>query len=302
MINKLLYLFAFLSINSYGFSSNDAKFGLGVGGLFSENICNIKEYTCERTAVSYELFSELDFNPYSIRASFSNFEALVAYNYLSSEVSKITIRSLGIVPYYNISLSQSLYLKLGIGVSMWRDDKYETYFGESIIQSFIIEKSIDGFDFGIAFKIDFYPNYYKSSSDLLVAGIQINTGFSSSSEYVDASHSLAVIDSPASYAEEQTITIYFTDNSSEVTNAQALYEFDDGDYFVVFGYRADSERIITSIERARNIERILKSRYPNSKIDVINMSDHHPLSDSYPNKNIEQERRVKLKVFKLARD
>lgn len=300
MIRIVISILTLFSFFGYASPSGDVSVGIGIGSLYSDNICNESFYACGESAVTYELFSELDIDPYSLRANYFRFSPLSADGYAVRDEKKITVSALSIVPYYRFDLSESINLKLGAGISLWHDQKFGSYFGESVVQSIIIEKSMSTLDLGISFKIDFYPNFYKSSTDIFVFGVQLHQKISSYSLVNNGIDSSILSKSFDRYIEQKEIILYYSDGSSEVLDQQLLYDFNDGDYFVVYGYRTYSEDIIISIDRARNVESILKSKYPNSKIDVVNMSAYQPLSDSYDNRGIDQERRVKVKVFKVA--
>lgn len=299
-MNKLYLLLCFISFHSQATDEWSVNAGIGLGSLYSKNICNTNEFQCERIAETYEVFSELVMPRYSIRANYFNFEKLSVDRRTASDDKQLDIRSLSIVPYYTFDLTKSTNLKFGAGLSIWHDHKYGSYFGESVVQSIVVDKTLDSLGFGVSLKIDFYPNFYKSSTDILVFGIQLYRRFADNPMAINSSRQAEGL--PVRYIEDKVITLSFGDNSSDVTDEQLFDDFEDGNYFVIYGYRTHSENIITSIDRARKVERILMSRYPNSKIDVINMSDHHPLSDSYLDEGVAQERRVRLKIFKQVSD
>lgn len=299
-MNKFHLLLCFISFQSQATDEWSLNAGIGLGSLYSKNICNTHEYQCERNAETYEVFSEFVMHRYSIRANYFNFERLSVDRRTASDDKQLDIRSLSLVPYYTFDLTKSTNLKFGAGLSIWHDHKYGSYFGESVVQSIVVDKTLDSLGFGVSFKIDFYPNFYKSSTDILAFSLQLYRSFADNPVITNTPQQVEA--SPVRYIEDKVITLSFDDNSSDVTDERLFDDFEDGNYFVIYGYRTHSENIITSIDRARKVERILMSQYPNSRIDVINMSDHHPLSDSYLDEGVAQERRVRVKIFKQARD
>ncbi|MCG9649976.1 hypothetical protein [Vibrio brasiliensis] len=300
-MQRILVLLISLTFHSATLSSElqwvDYQFGFGYGISHSDNICDDTFYKCDNRINSYDLYYEMMLPSVSIRSSLIKVDDL---SYVFSDTNTngdINHFSVELSPYYKIILGESYDVKLGLGANIWEDKKYGSYLGLSFVNSLVVEKYFEKYDVGLSFSLSYYPNYYNSSSDFMKFGMQVFKRNYERDNVVNQNlYSVDNYDHERSLIDE--VVFYFDDGSIEINNEIKLDDFENGDYMVVYGYRSYNENIIISIERARVVQRILMDNFPDSKVEIVNMSYNTPTSHPYSIDGLDSERRVVIRAYK----
>lgn len=291
---RLNFLLIFLAYHSATLSEDvldfDYQYGLGYGLSYSDNVCDNVYYKCDSWFNSYNVYYEMIFPSLSIRSSLFKIDDL-SYNVNDGNIGgNINHLSLELLPTYNLEFNDGYSFKLGLGANIWKDDMYDSHLGISFVNSVIFEKYFKRHGFGLGFNINYYPNHYNSSSDLFSFGFQIFKLSDSWGQVVN--HHSSSVENYDKYLISDKVVLYFDNGSTEIKSKNKIDSFENGDYIVIYGYRSYNEDIIVSIQRARVVQDLLMEKYPDSRVEVVNMSYSSPDSYPYSIDGIESERRV----------
>lgn len=300
LISGTMLLTFITSTVSHAIEFENVRLLTGSGLLIGTNGCSDSYYLCDLNSLYYEF--GIDFESRNLALSSS----LLIANDFEAQSEKVqnrqdfNIKSLNIIPKYQYPLDPKSRLDFGIGLSLWKDKQYGNSNSEHVASSAYImlayDRHLNLLDLNISANVKYFPNFNSSDFDMLLLGVSFSK--SVIQQQITTAIENNQVERNIDYLQVISETLYFDDSLSLLTDSHDLTQFFDGDYFVVYGYRSYNEDIIVSIERARRVESALKQLYPNSKIDIINMSYTVPYSAKNNSKGYEKERRVVIKAYR----
>ncbi|TMX47433.1 hypothetical protein [Vibrio sp. Hep-1b-8] len=289
-----------ISTISYAIELEDVRLSAGSGLLIGTDGCSESYYQCDLNSIYYEFGIDFESHNLALGSSILIANDFEAQSEKTQNRQDFNIKSLNTVTKYKYPLGHDSRLDFGIGLSIWKDKQYgisdSEHVGSSAYLMLAYERYVNLLDLNVSSSVKYFPNFYGLDFDMLLLGVS----FSKSQiqrrikNAIENSQDKSNID----YQQVVSTTLYFDESSSLLTSSHNLTQFLDGDYFVVYGYRSYNEDIIVSIDRARRVESALKELYPNSKIDIINMSYTVPYSAKSNGDGYQEERRVIIKSYR----
>ncbi|MEF1285799.1 hypothetical protein QTN94_18190 [Vibrio sp. M250220] len=317
MKNRTKVLILCLVLNSKwvaGVELDSIDIGLGLGVVYSGNLCDNSIIQCKNSEPALELQTSFNFGDFIVSGSIVKSEEFYAKNE-KNENHTFSFENLSLTPKYAIDLNDHLSLYLGAGGTIWKDLSYGKYqkehIGTSIHYSFGLTRYLTYKNSALHLNLSVYPNYLGTSSDLLFLNLVISKPMWESNTQKTLVRSSKIFQKPQTNAinifqkntynelKENNSIILFNFNSTQIEKPKQvdkeLDSYQDGDKFLIYGHRSFDEDIIISIERAKKIRDILLKKFPNSEISIINISRNSPLSSA--EEGVAEERRVIVKVI-----
>lgn len=312
---KALFVYLILHSNLVtAIELDSVNIGLGLGVLYSNNLCDDSISHCENNEPVFEIQTSADFGKFTFSGSIIKSKSFSVINE-KDEMTSFSFENVSLTPKYNIDLGNDFSLYLGAGGTIWKDPNYGRHQGEHIGTSIHYSLGLTRYfkSKNSAFSLNFgvYPNYLGTSSDLLLINLLISKPVwernttkllirnTKTSKIPQDNVINSVQDNINNELTMNRSVILFNFNSTQIEKpkevAKELDSYRDGDVFLIYGHRSFDEDIIISIERTKKIRDILSEKFPNSDISIINMSRNSPLSSA--KEEVAEERRVIVKVI-----
>lgn len=300
LISVAILLTCITSTVSHAIELENVRLSTGSGFLIGTNACSETYFQCDLNSLYYEFGIDFESRNLALSNSLLFANDFEARSEKAQNRQDFNIKSLNIIPKYKYPLGPKSRLDFGIGLSLWKDKQYgnsnSEHIGSSAYLMLAYDRHVNFLGLNINSSVKYFPNFNGSDFDMLLLGVSFSKSVIQRQIKTDIAKSQ--VESSIDYQQVISETLYFDDSLSQLTASHDLTQFYDGDYFVVYGYRSYNEDIIVSIDRARRVESALKKLYPNSKVDIVNMSYTVPYSAKNNSNGYQEERRVVIKVYR----